>query len=61
MTDDSAGPTTGAELSADLQALFRRAHNNGVDVRGGWPCRSSRGYPDWDIVVTEVEKLESAE
>ena len=55
MTDVEA-PTSADELQTDLQALIRGAHSNGVDVRGGWECRNSAAYPDWDIVVTEVSK-----
>lgn len=61
MTDDTAGPTTGAELRAGLRALVRQAHDNGINVRGGWDCRNGTGDPDWDIVVTEVEKLGETE
>lgn len=50
--DDSRGPGTEAELRAELQALLRRAHDSGVDVRGGWECRSDGS--DWDVVVTEL-------
>ncbi|WP_431358905.1 hypothetical protein [Halovenus amylolytica] len=55
MTDVEA-PTSADELHTDLQALIRQAHSNGVDVQGGWECRNGTEYPDWDIVVTEVEK-----
>lgn len=56
MTDDRRGPTTEAELSTNLQTLFRQAYENGIEVRGGWPCRNGSAHPDWDVVVTEVEK-----
>jgi hypothetical protein len=49
-------PDGDAEFRADLRALLRRAHESGVDVRGGWECRNGDGDPDWDVVVTEVEK-----
>lgn len=61
MTDDSLRPTTGAELRADLRVLLRRAHDNGIEVRGGWPCRNGQAHPDWDVVVTEVEKAGESE
>jgi hypothetical protein len=61
MSGQGTGPTTGEELNADLKRLFRQAHDNGVDVRGGWECRNGRGAPDWDLVVTEVEKREGSE
>ena len=41
---------------AKLRALLYRAHEAGVDIRGGWECRNGDGSPDWDVVVTEVEK-----
>lgn len=56
MTDDRTGPTTPSELNAELASVLRRARDNGVDVRGGWECRNNDGSPDWDIVITEVEK-----
>ena len=61
MTDDRRGPATESELSTTLQTLFRQAHENGVTVRGGWPCRNGPAHPDWDVVVTEVEKPEAPE
>ena len=54
MTDDR-GPATEAELQAELAALLQRARNSGVDVRGGWECRSDDGQPDWDVVVTALQ------
>lgn len=45
----------------ELQELVRRAHANDVDVEGGWACRNGDGHPDWDVVVTEVEKAEASE
>jgi len=53
---DGEGPTSAAELRAELQALFRHAHTNGIDVKGSWECRNSAAYPDWDVVVTQVRK-----
>ncbi|AEN06091.1 hypothetical protein Halar_2436 [halophilic archaeon DL31] len=59
MTDESHIATAG-ELNAKLKTLLRRAHDNGVDVEGGWDCRNgeSPGHPDWDVVVSEVRKNE---
>ena len=31
------------------------------DIEGGWDCRNGRDYPDWDVLITEVEKSEPAE
>ncbi|MFW5973895.1 MAG: hypothetical protein ACOCPZ_00755 [Natrialbaceae archaeon] len=46
---------------AELQALLRSAHRAGVDVKGGWECRNGEGEPDWDVVVTEIEKRADAD
>jgi hypothetical protein len=48
-------PTAESELQAALATLLRRAHDNGVDVRGGWACQNGPEQPDWDVVVTEVD------
>jgi hypothetical protein len=61
MTDNGVRPATEAELNAELKTLIRHAHENGIEVRGGWPCRNGTGHPDWDVVVTEVEKPGNAE
>lgn len=60
MTDDEMSITCAADMNAELVALFRRAHANGVDVMGGWECRNDGDLPDWDVVVTEVQKLEQS-
>ncbi|MGM0447697.1 MAG: hypothetical protein ACQERM_05510 [Methanobacteriota archaeon] len=52
--DDS--PDDDAAFQAELRTLLYRAHDAGVDVQGGWECRNGDGDPDWDVVVTEVEK-----
>lgn len=49
------GPASEAALAAELTALLRQAHHNGVDVRGGWECFSGPEQPDWDVVVSEVQ------
>lgn len=33
----------------------------GVDVEGGWECRNGEASPDWDVVVTEMQKPPSSE
>lgn len=50
-TDD---PAAESELQDALATLLQRAHENGIDVRGGWACQNGSDQPDWDIVVTEV-------
>ena len=49
-------PTTDAELSAMLGDLLRGAFRNGLSVQGGWEARNGPEYPDWDVVVTLMEK-----
>lgn len=48
--------TSDAELRTALRTLLKRANANGVSVEGGWDCRNDDGDPDWDVIVTEVEK-----
>ncbi|MFW5919741.1 MAG: hypothetical protein ACOCSF_06045 [Halanaeroarchaeum sp.] len=59
MTAEEPAITSEEELNEELKLLLRRAHNNGIDVRGGWECRNGDAHPDWDLVVTEVEKIEA--
>jgi len=47
--------STPADLQEDLSALLERAHENGVDVRGGWECPNGEDPPAWDVVVTAVD------
>lgn len=56
MTSDTPSPASKEELKAELQTLLRGAHDNGIDVNGGFACRNGEKYPDWDVVITEVEK-----
>lgn len=58
MTAEETAITSEEELNEALKALLRRAHNNDIDVRGGWECRNGEEHPDWDLVVTEVRKNE---
>lgn len=55
---DSNDPTSRKTLKKELGTLLRRAHENGAEVRGGCECRNDEGLPDWDVVITEVEKPE---
>jgi len=58
MTTEETAITSEEELNEELKSLLHRAHNNGIDVRGGWECRNGDEYPDWDLVVTEIRKNE---
>lgn len=49
-------PTTDGELNAMLGELLRVAFRNGLSVQGGWSARNGPAYPDWDVIVTRVEK-----
>lgn len=53
---DADRPETAAEFNDALDRLLRRAAAADVDVAGGWECRNSDDYPDWDVVVTELSK-----
>ena len=56
MTAEETPITSEAELNTELQALLLRAYENGIDVEGGFECRNGLEHPDWDVIVTEVEK-----
>ncbi|WP_336000657.1 hypothetical protein [Halorientalis halophila] len=49
VTDDETFETV-------LGQLLHAAHENDVDVTGGWDVDGADGHPDWDVVVTVVER-----
>ena len=61
MTSEGSSLTSKEELNAELKALLRRAYESGIDVEGGFECRNGVDHPDWDVVVTEVEKNDRSE
>jgi hypothetical protein len=61
MTSEETLVTSKAELNAELKALLFRAYENGIDVEGGFECRNGVEHPDWDVIVTEVEKNDHSE
>ena len=61
MTSEETPITSKAELNAELKTLLTTAYENGIDVEGGFECRNGVDHPDWDVVVTEVEKNEHSE
>lgn len=61
MTVEDTSLTTKTELNEELKELLCRAHENGIDVRGGFECRNGLDHPDWDVIVTEVTKPEFSE
>lgn len=58
---DRAAPSivSEEEFQAALGSLLRRAEANDVTVQGGWDCRNGDDHPDWDVIVTEVERSET--
>lgn len=56
MTSEEPSLTSKEELNVELKALLRRAYESGIDVEGGFECRNGADHPDWDVIVTEVEK-----
>lgn len=56
MTAAEAPIESRAELNAELRALLVRAYDEGIEVKGGFECESGAAYPDWDVVVTEIER-----
>ena len=61
MTSEEIPLTSKTELNAELKVLLLRAYENGIDIEGGFECRNGGGHPDWDVIVTEVQKIESPE
>ena len=61
MTSEEPPLASKEDLSAELKALLLRAYENGIDVEGGFECRNGVEHPDWDVVVTEVQKNEQTE
>ena len=61
MTTEETLPSSEKEFNAELKALLVRAYNSGIDVEGGWECRNGLDHPDWDVIVTEVQKNDGSE
>lgn len=61
MTADETSIPSEAALNDELKALLSRAHEDGINVEGGWECRNGAEHPDWDVVVTEVTKKGDSE
>lgn len=51
----SDSPETATEFNAALGTLLRQAADADISVEGGWDCRNGGDYPDWDVVITELE------
>ena len=42
------------QFQRNLTELVRRAHDDGVDVEGGWTVGSSDGTRNWSVEIFEV-------
>jgi hypothetical protein len=49
-------PSTESQFHAQLAELIRSAHDNDVDVSGGWDLRNDERYPDWSLEIVELRK-----
>lgn len=58
-----SGPATKEELRVALDTLVLNAYENGVQVdNGGYPLNHSNpDIPDWDLLITRVEKSAETE
>jgi hypothetical protein len=60
MTTDERSIKSNASLKTELKALLAQAYDSGLNVEGGWECRNGPEHPDWDVIITEVEKLDDS-
>ncbi|WP_424016765.1 hypothetical protein ACOZ4N_12840 [Halorientalis pallida] len=56
MDDPNLRVTDESTFETLLTELLRTAHQNGIEVEGGWDVDGEDGHPDWDVVVTVVER-----
>jgi hypothetical protein len=56
MAPDITDVTDEETFGQALTSLVRTAHASGVTVEGGWEVGSDAASPDWDVVVTVVER-----
>jgi len=61
MTSEETLLTSSEELNAELQALLQRGLRERNRRGGGFECRNGADHPDWDVIVTEVEKNNQSE
>jgi hypothetical protein len=62
MDDSETGAetiTTEEAFATALQKLVQAAHANGVDIEGGWECRTTTDDPDWEIMILELAKQDT--
>ena len=56
MDDSNLSVPDATSFEMLLTELLRTAHENGIAVEGGWDVDGHDGHPDWDVVVTVVER-----
>ncbi|WP_299268686.1 hypothetical protein [Halorientalis sp.] len=56
MEDPHLNVTDEPTFETILSELIHTAHQNGIDVEGGWGVDGEDGHPDWDVVVTVVDR-----
>ena len=68
MTDDAtlktrfeAYCTTATTFEEVLSTLLVAAHGNGIEVSGGWEAHENGNSPEWDVVITVLERGTSPE
>lgn len=54
--EPTTAPETSADLEMTLEELLRAASRNGISVTGGYGIRNGPEFPDWDVLITKVEK-----
>ena len=58
MDDTQPNVTDEPPFRTALTQLLQTARENGIDVEGGWDIDGHDGHPDWDVVVTVVERAD---
>ena len=53
--------TTATLFEEALSTLLIAAHENGIDVSGAWEASHDRTTPEWDVVVTVLERERAAD
>lgn len=59
--DHSQTITTAEGFQDALQTVVLEAESNGVDVRGGWPVVGNDQERAWDIEITQVSRVSTAQ
>ena len=48
--------TTATTFEEVLSTLLVAAHGNGIGVSGGWEAHENGTSPEWDVVITVLER-----